>query len=212
VRLELTVKDNIALITMDDGKVNAMDIQWFREMHALLDEVEEKGYAGLIIKGRPGVYSGGLNIKWLPEMTGEEARLFRKLFPTTMERIHHLPIPTIAALTGHAIAGGCIVACGCDWRVAIEGDYRLQMNEVRVNMTLPDWAIKIVEYTIPRPWVNYVNGYGEPLSFQKAHEIGVITGLAEDDQELMQLVFAQAEANSVVSKNDFAVTKEKLKR
>lgn len=210
--LSMNIVNNIALIKMDDGKVNAMDNDWFKEMNRLLDEVESKCYEGLIIQGRTGIYSGGLNIKWLPTMTKEEIGTFRKLFPNTLKRIHHFPVPTVAAISGHAIAGGCIIACGCDWRVAVEGDYKLQMNEVLANMSLPDWAIKIVEYTIPKPWVNYMNGYGEPMSFQQAYDLGVVTRLVKNDDELVEAAMEQAEKNKGVSPNDFAVTKERLQR
>lgn len=209
--LSLSVEEEIAVIKMDDGKVNTMGNDWFKEINIMLDEVESKGYHGLIIQGRTGVYMGGLNIKWLPNMSKEEVGTFSTLFPRTLQRIHHLPIPTVAALSGHAIAGGCIVACGCDWRVAIKGDYRFQMNEVLVNMSVPEWAIEIVEYVIPKPWVNSMLGYGEPLSFQKASEIGVINRLVEDEEALYEAALDQAIANKAVCPGDFAVTKGRLK-
>ena len=133
-RLKLETTSNIATITMDDGKVNALDNDWFRQMLGLLDEVETSDATALIIKGREGIYSGGLNVKWLPTMTKEEGVTFLQLFPGVMRRIYGFSKPTISQITGHAIAGGCIIACACDRRVAI-GGANVAMNEVRVFTT-----------------------------------------------------------------------------
>ncbi len=86
-RLKLEYIDVGARITMDDGRVNAMDNDWFEELQSLLTEVEASDAACLIIRGNDRVFSGGLNIKWLPTMDRTELVKFFHLFPGTMKRI-----------------------------------------------------------------------------------------------------------------------------
>ena len=85
--LELTYSGTTALITMDDGKVNALDNAWFTKMLGMLDEVEASSATGLILKGRSGIFCGGLNIKWLPTMDKQHRVEFGQLFRGRFTRL-----------------------------------------------------------------------------------------------------------------------------
>ncbi len=209
-RLTLSMSDHIARITFDDGKVNAMDNEWFEAMLRLLDQVESSDATTLIIKGREGIYSGGLNIKWLPTMSREEQVAFGQLFPGVMRRIYHFPKPVIAQITGHAIAGGCILACACDRRVAIEGA-SVAMNEVRVNMTIPEWAIDIIMDAIPAPQVKTMLKFGDPVTTNQLREWHVVDRLCESPEELDSAAGKVAASFEGISAFDFAGTKARVR-
>ena len=209
-RLSLSIADNIATITFDDGKVNALDNDWFKAGLDLLAEVESSDASCLIMKGREGLYSGGLNIKWLPTMSREEMVAFGQLFPGFMKRLYHFAKPTIAQVTGHAIAGGCIIACACDRRVAIR-DASVAMNEVRVNMTIPEWAIDIVMDTIPAPYVKTMLKFGDPVTTNDLHQWGVIDALADNADDLDQAAAKLAASFEGISPMDFAGTKARVR-
>lgn len=210
--LELTFEDNIAVIKMDDGKVNALDNHWFETMLSMLDDVQASDAITLIILGRDKIYSGGLNVKWLPNMDKEETTRFSHLFPGTFDRLFKFPKPTIAAITGHAIAGGCLIACACDRRLAIRGPFNLAMNEVFIDMTIPKWAIDIVLDVIPKPQANDVLNLGEPLSVARAHELGVIRELYEDKDSMMKAAMDLARSTEAISLPDFAATKAQVRK
>ena len=108
-----TLEDGIAEIALDDGKANAFNTEWFTQFNELLDRTEADGARVLVLRGRPGIFSGGLNIKWLPTLDRDQLRSAVETFGTTMLRVLGLGLPTIAELTGHAIAGGCVLACPC---------------------------------------------------------------------------------------------------
>ncbi len=209
-RFTLVYEEDIAVVTFDDGKVNALDNEWFKTMLALLDEVEASDARTLVIKGRDGLFSGGLNIKWLPTMSRAEAVEFGQLFPGVMKRIYHYPKPTIAQITGHAIAGGCILLCACDRRLAI-ADATVAMNEVRVNMTIPEWAIDIVRDVVPLPHVATMLKFGDPVTTTTLAEWGVIDSISADQEALDEAVRAVAASFEGISLMDFAGTKRRVR-
>ena len=210
-RLSLNYQGSVANIRFDDGKANALDNDWFSEMLRLLDEVESSTATCLVLTGREGIFSGGLNIKWLPTMARAEEVAFWQLFPGVMKRIYHYPKPTIAEVTGHAIAGGCILACACDRRVA-RADMSIGMNEVRVNMTIPEWAIDIVMDAIPEPQVSRMLKFGETVSTNQLSDWQVFDSMAQTPQLLAQAVADLAETFTGISLPDFAGTKQRVRR
>lgn len=210
-RFELEYLDVGARITMDDGHVNAMDNNWFESIQGLLAEVEASDAPCLIIRGNGKVFSGGLNIKWLPTMDRNELVGFFQLFSGTMKRIYYYPKPTIAQITGHGIAGGFILACACDRQVAIK-DARLAMNEVRVNMTIPQWAIDIISDTVPKPYAKRLLKFGDPVTTNQLHEWGVVETLSDSQGELSEAALDVAKSIEGISAQHFSGTKKNVER
>ena len=87
----------IARITLDDGKVNVMNWEFFSELHESLDQAIADEAAVVIFTSRPGVFSAGLDLKLLPTQDLAEQVRFQTRFATTMLRVYQFPIPTIAA-------------------------------------------------------------------------------------------------------------------
>ncbi|MEZ5312837.1 MAG: enoyl-CoA hydratase/isomerase family protein [Thermoanaerobaculia bacterium] len=107
----------------------------------LADAVEAAPHAArraLVISGRPGMFSGGLDVPEL--LTLDEAGMEQTLrdFFRLMRNLATSPIPIVAAITGHAPAGGAVISIFCDVRVMAEGDYRIGLNEVQVGLSLPE--------------------------------------------------------------------------
>ena len=143
------VSDNVAQITLDDGKVNAMALAFFAGLNAALDRAEHERPGALVIAGRAGVFSAGLDLKVLPTLAPDALERTMIAFGRTMLRVFTFPIPTVAAVTGHAIAGGAMLAFACDLRFMAEGPFRLQLNEVAIGLALPTWAIVLAQAAVP---------------------------------------------------------------
>jgi enoyl-CoA hydratase len=146
-RVRTEIEGGVARITLDDGKVNAMSPAWFAELDAALDRAEKEAGA-LLVRGRAGFFSGGLDLKLLPTLAPEELRELAHAFARTMLRVHVCPVPTAAVLTGHAIAGGVALSLACDLRFAADGPFRFQMNEVAIGIPMPDWMTAIAESVV----------------------------------------------------------------
>src|SRR5437879_1387792 len=151
-RISYAVDGNVARITLDDGKVNAMSLPFFEALGAALDRAEREKPGAVVITGRPGYFSAGLDLKLMPTLAPDEFR--RVLFRSgrTMLRVFTFPIPTVAALSGHAIAGGAMLAFACDLRYAADGAFRLHLNEVAIGLTLPTWAMIVAQSAVPHRW------------------------------------------------------------
>ena len=131
----------VALIHLDDGKVNALGHDMIDAINRGLDQAEKEARAAVIM-GREGKFSAGFDLsefKKGPEATkallGKGAQLFFRLFTH--------PQPLIGACTGHAIAGGAFMLLGCDTRIGAAGDFKIGLNETAIGMTLPVFGIEL---------------------------------------------------------------------
>lgn len=137
----------LARLTLDDGKANAFDLAFFTELNAALDECADA--ASVVLVGRDGMFSGGLNLKVLQGSTPEALLDLLTRFGHTMHRVWLEPRPVVAAVTGHAVAGGTILAMACDHAVAAEGEFRWGLNETAIGMVMPEWILAITRANVP---------------------------------------------------------------
>lgn len=205
----------MAVITLNDGKGNALHNDRFRELNILLDKVDASEARCLVFRsGKRGLFSGGLDLKVIPKYSAAQKRAFLHLFPTTMERIYKFRKPTICLLNGHAIAGGCIMALACDRIYAAapaerQGKYIIRMNEVLLNMNLPQWVLPIIASHVPyHKHIDFL-GYGEPISFTEALSLGVIKRMFESEADMLQHVtsLVSSDAYGMLSKAHFGPNK-----
>ncbi len=140
--MTINITDDIATITLDDGKANAIDWDWMAAFMMLLDQAESEAKA-LVITGRKGVFSGGFNLKKLPRASKEELSQLLDDASEMLCRIYESKLPIIAACSGHAIAMGSFFLCACDTRIGIKGDYKFGANETLNNMNLPVFAVEL---------------------------------------------------------------------
>jgi enoyl-CoA hydratase len=131
----------IATIAMDDGKVNALSTTMLRALHAAFDEAERDG-AIVLLHGRDGCFSAGFDRRVFAD--GAEPVLeMLKLGATLAERILSSRRPVVVACGGHAIAAGVFLALAADVRIGAEGPFQIGLNEVRIGLTVPAFAIEL---------------------------------------------------------------------
>src|SRR5438309_1068196 len=118
-RISYAVDGNVARITLDDGKVNAMSLPFFEALGAALDRAEREKPGAVVITGRAGYFSAGLDLKLMPTLAPDELQRMLLSFGRTMLRVFTFPIPTVAALSGHAIAGGAAGPGGRERQVGV---------------------------------------------------------------------------------------------
>jgi len=188
-----TIEDGIARITMDDGKANAMNWAFFEEMGKAMDQTEQDGAKILVFTGRPGFFSAGLDLKLLPTLSPEERGNFSITFARTMLRVFTFPVPTIAACTGHAIAGGAMLTFACDRRFALDGPYRIQMNEALIGIPLPKWMLLIANTAIPSRWRTEALLHARGYNPEEALERGILHAAFEDENAMSAQVKIEIE-------------------
>jgi enoyl-CoA hydratase len=131
--------DDVAILTLDDGKANAFSTAALEVLEGHLDRASADGARALVIVGRPGRFSAGFA---LDEMTRDvtEMRALVVRGARFWMRLYGLGLPTIAACTGHALAGGAITLLSCDVRIGADVPAKIGLNEVAIGLTLPKFA------------------------------------------------------------------------
>jgi enoyl-CoA hydratase len=141
--------DGVAIVTLDDGKANAFSTAALEALEAHLDRAGEGGARALVIVGRPGRFSAGFA---LDEMTSgvTEMRALVVRGARFWMRLYGLGIPTVAACTGHALAGGAITLLACDVRIAADVPAKIGLNEVAIGLTLPKFGSALAAERLTR--------------------------------------------------------------
>lgn len=146
----LVADQDVAVITLDDGKANALSFAVLDGLNAALDEAESSAKAVALI-GRDGKFSAGFDLK---VMTGDIDGA-RRLLSGGAElglRIFTFPIPVVLGVSGHALAMGGILTTTADYRVGAAGSYKLGLNEVAIGMPVPTFGVELCRDRLSRAW------------------------------------------------------------
>ena len=126
---------SVALITMDDGKANALAPTMLEALSDAFDKAEKDAKA-VVLAGRPGRFCAGFDLKIM--MTGPDAAMAMIMQGGELFlRLYEFPKPIIMAVTGHALAGGVLLAATGDLRIGVRGEFKLGLNEVQNSMPVP---------------------------------------------------------------------------
>ncbi len=205
-----TTRDGIAEVTLDDGKVNAMHRAFFDGLNAALDRAAGDGSRVLVLTGRPGYLSAGLNIKLLPTLPPDELRPTLVGFGRTLLRLWTYELPTVAAASGHAVAGGALLAFACDRRFLTDGPFRVQMNETAIGLPLPTWALAICQAAIPPRWHTEALLHARAYTPAEALERGMVDDVVAPDA-LLGRAREAAQQLAALDGPAYAVSKRRLR-
>jgi enoyl-CoA hydratase len=205
------IDQGMAQITMDDGKANAMDFAFFEEMGEALDRAEGDGAKTLIITGRPGYFSAGLDIKLMPTLSPAELNRLAETFARTLLRVFSVPLPTVAVCSGHAVAGGAMLALSCDLRFAVDGPYRIQMNEMLVGIPFPSWMLLIGRSSVPVQW--FVEAFLHAGAYSPAEAVarGMFHGLIKEGEDPIARARVEAEKLKALNLPAYGTSKKRLR-
>ena len=143
----IEIKDNIAIITMDDGKANAINPAMLDALEAALDAAEKDAKA-VVITGRENRFSGGFDLKMMMGSPPEEVIALVKRGGRLALRLYQFPMPIVIACTGHAVAMGCFILLSSDVRIGSAGPFKIGANESAINMVLPVFALELLKARI----------------------------------------------------------------
>jgi enoyl-CoA hydratase len=148
--LNLTERNGVSVLTADRPPANAMDVTLLDELVGAVEGLAAEPPAALVLAGRPGFFSAGLDLKAVPGYGPPEQRRLVDGINRMAIGVYGLPCPVVCAITGHAIAGGFVLAVCGDHRVAsTEGRYGL--TEVKVGVPYPQGAIGVVRAELTAP-------------------------------------------------------------
>lgn len=142
-------RDRVTILRLAHGKVNALDVDLVEELIARFESLDRSSTGALVLTGEGRVFSAGIDLARYVESSPEEVRRFLRSLSILFETLFALPVPTVAALNGAAIAGGCILACCCDHRLAAEGA-RIGATELAVGVAFPVAALEVLRHACGR--------------------------------------------------------------
>ena len=145
-RTKLSRVGSTAVLALASDKVNALDLEVLGELTRFVEYCEQdRGIDALVVTGEGSVFSAGLNVsEVLAHDSGYTAALLDSLHETYV-RIFACPLPTVAAINGPAIAGGCLLACAFDKRLIAE-EARIGVTELKVGVSFPTAAVELLRY------------------------------------------------------------------
>jgi len=142
--------DEAAVVRLNRGVTNPLNLELVNELAAALVALERDPKArGIVLTGsNDKFFSIGLDIPELFPLARNEFEVFYRAFNQLCLTLYTLSIPTVAAIAGHAVAGGCILALCCDYRFVAEGRRLMGMNEIKLGVPVPYVADCILRYTV----------------------------------------------------------------
>ncbi len=164
--------DQVSTITMDDGKVNVFSIPMLRALHEAFDQAEQDGTV-VLLQGRPGCFTAGFDLNTLSGPRADVLTLLR-LGASLAERILSFPAPVVVACTGHAFPAGAFLLMAADARLGADGPYRLGLNEVRIGLTLPWFAVVLARYRLTPAHFDHAAVTGDMFDPRTAREAGLL--------------------------------------
>ena len=182
--IPLVLDAGVAVLSLELGRGNAIDPAFIDALHAALDEVERSDARALVLTGKGRVFCGGLDLVTLHGFDRPALERFVLAFDGLFRRVFALPLPVVAAVNGHALAGGCILAMACDLRVMADGPYQIGVNEVQLGIPFPPAVFEIARRATPAAARAAVLLQGKRFSPSEAHRIGLIQRLAPDSEAL----------------------------
>lgn len=195
-RVSYRKDDQVAVITMDDGKVNALGPDMQAEINAALDQAEADKAGAVVLAGNGRVFSGGFDLKVFKSGDAQAAiDMLRGGFELS-HRLLSFRKPVVAACTGPAIAMGAFLSASTDHRIAAPA-YIFQANEVAIGMVLPYAALEIMKLRLTRSAYQQSAGLAKAYFGENALRAGWV-----DEIDMPEMVLERA----LEAARDFATT------
>jgi enoyl-CoA hydratase/carnithine racemase len=170
---------NVREIRLNRPPANALNPELVEQIIESLNKAAEQTGA-VVVSGLPGMFSAGLDVPQLIGMDRAEMSLFWERFLHMLKTIATLPIPIAFAMTGHAPAGGIVMAIFGDYRIMPGGGFKTGMNETQVGLVVPFQVHQALVRAVGPHAAERMLVAGEIMSSEKALEIGLVDELAED--------------------------------
>lgn len=157
-------------------------------LNALIDGIQqgERDAGAIVLSGRPGMFSAGLDVPALLKLDKAETRVFLASLFKLMETVARCRVPIACAMTGHSPAGGTVIAIFADYRVMCRGKYRAGLNEVQVGLAVPETIQRaMMRLTGPQKGAQLMMA-GQLLLAEEACQVGLVDALADSPEAVVE--------------------------
>ena len=208
----IDVKTNagIAVMTLQHGRANALDIEFCDAIAAQFITLRKSDAKAVVITGQGKMFSAGVDLIRLSEGGADYIRKFLPALHRLYDAVFFHPKPVVAAVNGHAIAGGCVLACCADRRIMTRDVGRIGVTELLVGVPFPALAFEIMRYATPPYFFSETILSGETFSADVAAHRGWVNEAVEPAL-LMERALSAAQSLAALSPPAFAQTKAQIR-
>src|SRR5262245_25418546 len=190
---DIEVVDQCAVVRMNSNKVNVQNDRFFADLHGAFDRLErEFNELPVVLTGQGDAFSAGIDFQYSFEIFGsgshDKIREWYRVYRETNLRIFKYPPPTVAAVNGHAIAGGLITALDCDFRVAARKPAKFGLNEVPIGIPMPAAYVEIIKYALGEKVAALTTLRGELYGLEEAERLGFFHEVVDADKLLSSAI------------------------
>lgn len=162
--------------------VNALNPDLCAALHSAIADAVAQGVHGLVLSGGPKVFSAGLDVPHLLTLQSRaELMAAWETFFGAARALAECPVPVVAAIAGHAPAGGCVLALCCDYRVMASGPFRIGLNETQVGLAAPEGILRLMARVVGAYRAERLLVAGEMVDAERALAMGLVDELADVD-------------------------------
>ncbi len=204
--IEREDRDGIRVLRLAHGKASAMDLELCRAAIAALADAERDAVRAIVLTGTGGIFSAGVDLVRLTSEGTAYARAFMPALSDALLALFRFPAPVVAAVNGHAIAGGAILALACDFRVLATGNARFGVPELKVGVPFPLVPSEIVRHALPMAEAEEAMFLGATRTPDDCLARGWVNELAEPSRVLGRALEVAREMAAVPTRS-FRLTK-----
>ncbi|MGD2158738.1 MAG: enoyl-CoA hydratase/isomerase family protein [Anaerolineales bacterium] len=206
--ISVEYRNNVALVKLDRGVTNAIHLQLVDELDGALQRIkrDSRTRALVLLSANDKFFSIGFDIPSLFGLSMEDFLGFYQAFNRVCLELYTFPKPTVAAVTGHAIAGGCILALCCDYRFIAEGRRLMGLNEIKLGVPVPYTADCVLRDLVGVRVARDVMEGGEFYQPEDAFQMGMVDRICPPEKVLTQAV-EKAKVLSAFSQQAYTLIK-----
>jgi len=209
--IDSKVVDGIVVLTMTHGKANALDIEFCDALAARFNDLRKSDTKAVVLTGQGRIFSAGVDLKRLSAGGADYIRRFLPALHRLYEAVFFYPKPVIAAVNGHAIAGGCVLACCADRRIMARDAGRIGVTEILVGVPFPALAFEVVRSAVPPRYLPEFTLSGATYATDEALRRGWVDEVTEPGK-LIDDALSVAQQLSRLSPAAFAQTKSQVRQ
>lgn len=177
--------DSVCVVSLDRPPVNAIDLDFLRQADECFAKLEgEEDLGALVLTGAGKCFSAGLDLRLVPRYHRDQQREMILGVNRMIRRLYSFPRPTVAAVNGHAIAGGLCVALACDYRIGIDSSCELGLTEARAGIPFPAAPMIVVNAELASNVARRLTLLARNVSPQEAIRDGILDELQAPEQLL----------------------------
>ena len=203
--------NDIEILRMQYGPANAMDLNFCVELAKTVRTLEQSSSRAIVLTGQGKIFCAGVDLPQLLDGGTSYVRQFLPALDDVLETLFFCKKPIVAAVNGHAIAGGCLLTCTADRRLMVDGKAQIGVPELRVGVTFPAVALEIMRAKTSPVFFEEIILGAATYTPQEAQRRGLIDDVVEKDQLLTEAISA-AEALASVRPEIFSFSKQQIRQ